>query len=196
MWDQRYDVEEYVYGTAPNDFLVSVSERLPVGSTFCVAEGEGRNAVWLAAQGHAVTAVDASAVGLAKAQKLAQSQGVSITTEVADLGSYIPAPCSYDLVVSIYAHLPRPVRQLFHPRLVEALKPGGMLVLEAYTPDQLKYRTGGPPDVEKLMTLETLREELAGLEFVHAVERVREVREGSLHTGEGAVVQVLAVKPG
>jgi 2-polyprenyl-3-methyl-5-hydroxy-6-metoxy-1,4-benzoquinol methylase len=196
MWDERYATEDYVYGTEPNDFLVSMSDRLPVGRTLCVAEGEGRNAVWLAGQGHEVTAVDASKVGLAKAQKLAGERGVNITTEVVELGSYLPEPRSYDLIVSIYAHLPRPARLDFHPRIVEALKPGGMLVLEAYTPDQLKYGTGGPPDVEKMMSLEVLRDELSGLDFVYAVETVRDVREGSLHTGEGAVVQVVAVKPG
>lgn len=193
-WDERYASEEYLYGTEPNDFLASMSARLPVGDTLCVAEGEGRNAVWLAEQGHRVTAVDASAVGLAKAQKLAQQRGVTISTEVADLGIYPLASESFDLVVSIYAHAPREARISLHKNIVTALRPGGLLLLEAYTPKQLGYNTGGPPDIEKLMTLSGLREELDGLEFVHGLEFERDVFEGALHTGKGAVVQVLAVK--
>lgn len=102
---------------------------------------------------------------------------------------------SFDLAVSIFAHAPRKVRIFLHRKLVKALRPGGILLLEAYTPEQLEYNTGGPPDEEKLMTLAGLRKELQGVDFLHGVELEREVVEGTLHTGKGAVVQVLAVKP-
>ena len=194
-WDERYATEDYLYGTAPNDFLAEMISRLPVGDTLCVAEGEGRNAVWLAERGHRVVAVDASSVGLDKARRLAEQRGVAITTEVADLGRYPLEPESYDLVVSIYAHTPREARVFLHANLVRALRPGGKLLLEAYTPKQLGYNSGGPPDIEKLMSLEGLRHELHGLVFEHGIECEREVFEGKLHTGKGAVVQLLAVKP-
>lgn len=194
-WDDRYASEDYLYGTEPNDFLVEMHSRLPVGDTLCVAEGEGRNAVWLAERGHNVLAVDASSVGLSKARRLAELRGVSISTEVADLGTYPLKPESFDLVVSIYAHASQEARIALHTELVKALRPGGMLLLEAYTPKQLAYNSGGPPELEKLMTLNGLRSELRGLEFVHGIECEREVVEGRLHTGKGAVVQVLAVKP-
>lgn len=196
MWDQRYRTEEYVYGTRPNDFLASVSDRIVKGRVLCLAEGEGRNAVFLARQGHQVLAVDQSAVGLAKARRLAAANGVSIETRTVDLARFEIAPESWDAVVSIFAHVPSELRRALHRQVIRGLKHGGILVLEGYTPAQLRYKTGGPPDLDKLMTLADLREELAGLTFMHALELEREVIEGSLHTGLGAVVQVLAIKPG
>jgi 2-polyprenyl-3-methyl-5-hydroxy-6-metoxy-1,4-benzoquinol methylase len=196
MWDQRYRTEEYVYGTRPNDFLASVSDRIAKGRVLCLAEGEGRNAVFLARQGHQVLAVDQSAVGLAKAQRLAATCGVSIETRTVDLASFEIVPESWDAVISIFAHVPSQLRRTLHRQVVGGLRPGGILVLEGYTPAQLQYKTGGPPDLDKLMTLADLREELVGLTFMHALELEREVIEGTLHTGLGAVVQVLAVKPG
>lgn len=195
MWDQRYSAADYVYGTRPNDFLADVTCDLPRGRVLSIAEGEGRNAVYLARQGHAVVAVDSSAVGLEKAKKLALARGVVIETVVADLADYEIEPDSWDAVVSIFAHVPPETRKILHRRIVSGLKPGGLLVLEAYTPDQIAYGTGGPPVAELTMSLSALREELHGLEFRHAVEMKREVIEGSLHTGVGAVVQVVAVKP-
>jgi SAM-dependent methyltransferase len=195
MWDERYNTDEFVYGTRANDFLASVSGQIPRGRVLCLAEGEGRNAVYLAKLGHQVLAVDQSAVGLAKAERLASTGGVGIETRVADLARFHIEPESFDAVVSIFAHVPSAVRTALHRNVVAGLRSGGVLVLEAYTPAQLKLRTGGPPDADKMMTLAGLREELAGLEFRLGVELEREVVEGRLHTGRGAVVQVLAVKP-
>lgn len=195
MWDQRYNTADYVYGTRPNDFLAEVAGRLKPGRVLCIAEGEGRNAVYLAERGHDVVAVDASAVGLEKAKKLALERGVSIETAVADLADYEIGVDRWDAIVSIFAHLPPAVRRPLHRKIAAGLKPGGTLVLEAYTPEQIAYGTGGPPVAELTMTLQALRDELDGLEFRHAVELEREVIEGSLHTGAGAVVQLVAVKP-
>lgn len=195
IWDQRYATEDFVYGTTPNGFLVSVSDQIPAGKILCLAEGEGRNAVYLAQRGAQVLAVDGSAVGLAKARQLAAANHVHIETAVVDLAHYTIAPDSWDAIVSIFAHLPLALRQELHRQAVAGLRPGGVFVLEAYTPAQLALKTGGPPQLDLLMTLSALRQELAGLEFVHACELEREVVEGKLHTGRGAVVQILARKP-
>ncbi len=195
IWDERYDTQEYQYGTKANDFLRQVAEKIPFGKCLCLAEGEGRNAVYLAELGHRVTAVDASAVGLNKARRLARQRGVQLETIVADLNDFAVDPESWDAIVSIYCHVAAEIRPALHRKVVAGLRPGGMLILEAYRPEQLGYGTGGPPAVEMLMTLELLRQELHGLDFIHAVELERQVVEGKLHTGVGAVVQVLAVKP-
>lgn len=193
-WDERYATEDYQYGTTANDFLCEVSAKIPVGDCLCLAEGEGRNAVYLAGLGHRVTAVDASAVGLGKARKLARQNGVQIETSVADLAEFKIEPESWDAVISIYCHVAAEIRSALHRKVVSGLCSGGMLVLEAYRPEQLQYGTGGPPTVENLMSLDLLREELSGLDFLHAVELEREVIEGHLHTGLGAIVQLVAVK--
>ncbi|UTG93273.1 SAM-dependent methyltransferase [Geobacter sulfurreducens] len=194
-WNERYDTEEFVYGREPNAFLAGVSAMMPPGDVLCLAEGEGRNAVFLARQGHRVLAVDASAVGLSKAARLAEEHGVRIETLTTDLADLVIEPGRWDAIVSIFCHVPPPVRRVLHRQAVAGLRPGGLFVLEAYTPAQLELRTGGPPTVELLMTLADLREELAGLEFLQAREIERDVLEGRLHTGRGAVVQIVARKP-
>ena len=151
--------------------------------------------MFLAEHGHQVVAVDASAVGLEKAARLAKARGVQIETVVADLARFeIGADC-WDAIISIFAHVAPEIRKPLHKRIVQGLRPRGMLVLEAYTPKQIKLGTGGPPVVEMTMTLDALKPELEGLEFLHAIELERDVVEGRLHTGTGAVVQVIAVKP-
>lgn len=195
MWDQRYSGDSYVYGTEPNDFLASMINRLPDGNVLCLGEGEGRNAVWLAQQGRTVTAVDASAVGLEKAQRLANQQGVNITKVHADLADFNIGHQQWDVIVSIFCHLPPGLRRDVHLGCVEGLRPGGVMLLEAYTPKQLEYKTGGPPNAEMMMDAQSLREELPSLEFLFLQECVREVREGEVHHGAGAVVQMLAMKP-
>lgn len=192
MWDERYSQPGFAYGTAPNDFLVSVTPRLRPGCVLSLAEGEGRNAVYLATQGMQVVAVDASAVGLAKAARLAAQCGQRIETVVADLAAFTIAPASWDAIVAIFCHLPPAVRKPLFRSVATGLKPGGHFVLEAYTPRQLALGTGGPNSPELLATLDELREELAGLAFLHAVELEREVIEGRFHTGRAAVVQILA----
>lgn len=195
-WDARYANPGYSYGTEPNAFLTAMADRIPRGRVLSIGEGEGRNAVFLARRGYDVLGVDASAVGLAKARDLAAAAGVTIRTEVADLARYQIAPDGWDGIVSIFCHLRADIRARVHRQVVRGLKRGGVYVYEAYTPKQLEYNTGGPPDRELLVTLADAQRELAGLEFVVAQETVREVVEGSLHVGYGAVVQVVAVRPG
>ncbi len=195
QWDERYGGGEYVYGTAPNDFLVDMAGRIPPGRVLCLAEGQGRNAAFLAARGYEVTGVDSSAVGLQMARQLAESRGLKITTVVADLATFDPGIACWEGIVSIFCHLPAAIRRPVLQRMVRALRPGGVLILEAYTPDQLRFGTGGPPVPDLLATLADLREDLAGLDFDHAIEIEREVVEGRLHTGRAAVVQIVATAP-
>lgn len=194
MWDQRYASDSYAYGTEPNDFLRQAVASLPTGRTLCIGEGEGRNAVFLATLGHQVTAVDSSLVGLDKAKRLADRKGVEIETIHADLADYELAAGRWDAVVSIFCHLPPALRSRVHRQVVKALSPDGAFVLEAYTPDQLQYATGGPPTTELMMDLASLQLELQGLEIIHGVETLRDIHEGEFHHGRGAVVQVIAVR--
>ena len=194
MWDQRYSSKGYAYGTKANDFLVSMHDKLPTGKILCLAEGEGRNAVWLAEQGNQVTAVDASEIGLKKADKLAKERSVKVTTVHADLADYNIGIQQWDAIISIFCHLPPDLRQDVHHRCIEGLRTGGMLLLEAYTPLQLHYKTGGPPAAEMMMDVQSLSNELISLEFLHLQEQVREIHEGEYHNGTGAVVQALARK--
>jgi len=194
MWNQRYSSKVYAYGTKANDFLVSMYDRLPTGKILCLAEGEGRNAVWLAEQGNEVTAVDTSDIGLQKARKLAKARDVEITTVHADLADYDIGTQQWDAIISIFCHLPPDLRQDVHRRCVKGLRDNGMILLEAYTPLQLEYKTGGPPVAEMMMDMRSLSSELIGLEFLRLQECVREIHEGEYHNGTGAVVQALAKK--
>jgi hypothetical protein len=192
-WDDRYGTPDYFYGTEPNDFLREhYAEIRPGGEVLCLAEGEGRNAVFLAQQGFHPLALDQSAVGLGKAVQLAAKKGVHLDTQVADLSAHQIEPGRWDGIVSIWCHLPSALRAAVHRQVVAGLKTGGVFLLEAYTPAQLAHGTGGPKDVDLLPTLAGLREELAGLEFVHAVECERVIHEGAGHAGLSAVVQVVA----
>lgn len=195
FWDNRYSTPDFVFGTEPNDFLRAVADRIPAGPVLCLAEGEGRNAVFLATHGHAVTATDLSATGLAKAQTLAAQRGVALTTEAADLAAYPIAPGAWSGIVAIFMHLPPDLRRDVLGRATAGLRPGGVFLLEAYTPAQLAFGTGGPKDPALLPTLELLRTELPGLEFEIGRELERDVHEGGGHTGRSAVVQILARRP-
>ena len=194
MWDKRYSGEAFAYGTEPNDFIREQAGRLPVGDTLSLGEGEGRNAVFLAGLGHRVSALDASEVGLAKAQAFAQKNGVEIETIHADLANYDLEVNRWDVIVSVFCHLPPELRRKVHGQIAGALRPGGCLILEAYTPLQLEYKTGGPPNAAMMMDLDSLRDELGELEFEFAQEVVREIHEGALHDGRGATVQLIARK--
>ena len=190
FWNQRYAGSDYVYGTEPNTFLAEHYRRLraPVLS---LAEGEGRNAVFLASQGLDVVCVDISAVALEKAKRLAQLRGVDITTIVSDLETFEPQAGRYGSVISVWAHLPSRVRQKLYPLLERSLQPDGIILLEAYAENQLSRDTGGPKDLDMLMTVEKLRQEFPNCEplLLHEVER--HVAEGPGHAGVGCVVQFI-----
>lgn len=196
MWNGRYREPGYFYGTAPNDFLAAEAHRLPRGArVLSVAEGEGRNAVFLAERGVVVTAVDSSRVGLTKARHLAAERRVSLATVCADLGEWAVPPARWDGIVSIFCHPEPEIRRRLARGIVKGLTPGGLLLLEAYTPRQLEHGTGGPPRAELMLDAETLRHEFEGLEFLRLEEIEREVCEGRGHHGLSAVVQAIARRP-
>lgn len=198
MWDERYSDSEYIFGVEPNDFLRDEFKRIPAGArVLCLAEGEGRNAVFLAQNGYQVTGIDSSKVGLDKARQLANDKGVTITTQVVDLADYEFGEQQWDAIVVMWVHLPTALRQHIHDQIAPALKRGGVLILEAYTQQQLTMdAVGGPPASEKQRfgSLDILRDELAELQEVIGVEKTRMVSEGTRHQGLSAVVQFIAYK--
>jgi SAM-dependent methyltransferase len=193
MWNQRYKSDGFAYGTEPNSFLAE-NAKLLTGPVLSLAEGEGRNAVFLASLGLDVLGVDGSEVGLAKAQKLADSKGVEIRTEVADLAAYVPPANYYGSVVSIFAHLPSDVRQRLYPSVEQSLTPGGIILLEAYSKSQLSRNTGGPKDPDMLMAAAEVEKEFPNCEVILCQEIEREVVEGEFHTGLASVVQFIGRK--
>ena len=171
-----------------------MADKIPAGPVLCLAEGEGRNAVFLAERGHAVTAVDMSKVGLDKCAALAAKKGVQVTTQVADLGEYDLGESKWSAIVSIWAHVPPALRIALHDKVVAGLAPGGVFVLEAYNPANVGRGVGGPPVSEMCMPLDLVRGELKPLTFDIGHEIEREVHEGEFHNGLSAVTQVLARK--
>ena len=195
-WDARYNEEGWAFGKEPNDFLREAADRLPAnGRMLCLAEGQGRNAVWLAQRGHEVTAMDQSAAGLAGAKQLAAERGVTLTTVRADLAEFELEPGAWQGIVSIFAHVDGALRARVHARVERGLAPGGVFVLEAYRPEQIGRGTGGPPDDDRMVNLARLRRELPTLEFLVAREIDREVLEGHRHRGMSSVVQLEARRP-
>lgn len=195
FWDQRYSGDELAYGEAANAFLSSVADRLPnVGRALDIGAGEGRNALFLASCGLNVLAVDQSEVGMQKALRLAKVRGLTLRTQAVDLRDFDAEHNSFDVITSIFVHLPADLRAAVHQRVGVWLKPGGLFVLEAYAPDQIARGTGGPKDPSLLASLDVILRELAGFEIEHQAALVRDVTEGSFHTGEASVVQVLARK--
>ena len=193
-WDERFAGAGFVYGEHPNDFLKQQSLELKPGKVLCLAEGEGRNAVFLAEQGHQVCAQDISTKGLSKAQQLARKRGVSITTHCCDLAEFNPDPASFDLIVAIWMHLDPALRATVHQRAIHALRPSGHLLIEAYSPRQLGLSSGGPKQRELLIEPAQLQQELTALQPLILREVQREIHEGSAHQGHSAVVQFFGRK--
>lgn len=199
MWDERYASSDYIYGEAANDFLREVVPTLDLpknAKCLMLAEGEGRNAVFMAQQGFDVVGVDSSSVGMEKAMKLAASKSVKIEYVVEDLDSFDMGSSQWDCIVGIYCHFNPTMRAKVLNAVPKALRPGGYFLLECYTPRQLEFKTGGPPVAEAMYTKEFLSEFLSDhLEINRNEELVRDVHEGLYHTGKGAVVQLVGRKP-
>jgi len=196
-WDERYASADYVYGTEPNDFLREQAHYItPDGRVLCIADGEGRNGVYLARLGYDVTSVDASRVGLEKAAALAASHSVSITTIHADLADFDFGVEQWDAVVSIFCHLPPELRSRVHAAIPASLRRNGVVILEAYTVDQLSHRTGGPPVPELMMSEDQLRHDFTSLHVISCGECTRMIHEGALHNGMSATVQLVAQRKG
>lgn len=196
VWDERYAGDDYLFGTEPNAFLVSQQQLLKPGmSCLAVADGEGRNGVWLAQHGLQVLSVEASPVGLEKAKKLAKQRGVEITFEKADLAHWAWGEERFDVVVAIFIQFAPPgLREQMFANIKRCLKPGGLLLLQGYTPRQLEYKTGGPSQLENLYTEALLRTEFADMEWLHFAEHDRVIHEGVGHSGMSALIDLVARK--
>lgn len=195
MWNEVYSGDDYYYGTSPNDFLAEHIGKLS-GRVLSLAEGEGRNAVFMAEQGLDVWAVDGSETGLAKARTLAASRNVNFDTEVADLNDFVPPAGSIQGAVSIFAHLPGAARRQLHQRVEQALQPGGIFLLEGYSQAQLPRSTGGPKNPDMLFSLDELLKDFSNSDMLLGQEIEREVLEGRGHTGVASVVQLIMRKRG
>lgn len=199
FWSDRYRAagEAYLFGTAPNRYLAAQAALLAPGMrALSVADGEGRNAVWLAEQGLDVTATELSPVAIEKAEALAASRGVKVDFALADALNWIYPDDAFDLVVAVFIQFAAPdERAALFERLQRTLRPGGRIVLQGYTPKQLEYRTGGPSAVENLYTAALLREAFAGLEIERLEEYEDELDEGSAHCGRSALIGMVARKP-
>lgn len=195
FWNDRYGSVELVYGLAPNDFLAEMSKHFPsAGDALDIGAGEGRNAMFLASLGFRTLAVDQSEVGMQKAMRLAGERGLPLQTQIADLRTFNAEPESFDVISSIFVHLPADIRRPLHAGVQRWLKPNGLYVLEVYAPDQIARTTGGPKDPAVFASLDEIVAELHGLKIEHRAALVRNVNEGDFHSGEASVLQVMARK--
>jgi cyclopropane fatty-acyl-phospholipid synthase-like methyltransferase len=196
MWDARYAQDGYLFGTEPNAFLVTQRHFLKPGMRcLAVADGEGRNGVWLAQQGLQVLSVEASAVALEKAKELARQRGVSIDFEQADLAHWEWGENRFDVVAAIFIQFASPtLREQMFAGVKRCLKPGGLLLLQGYTPRQLEYMTGGPPVAENMYTETLLRNAFGDMEILHLREHDDHIGEGTAHSGMSALIDLVARK--
>lgn len=196
-WNQRFSGEDYLFGTQPNAFLAGQKELLVPGKrALAIADGEGRNGVWLAQQGLDVLSIDFSPVAMQKAKALAQERGVDLATQVADLSEWTWEASRFDVVVAIFIQFAEPaLRERIFSGICRTISPGGLLLLQGYRPEQLDYATGGPSQVENMYTASLLRGAFATLDILHLEEHDSELHEGSGHNGMAALVDLIARKP-
>ena len=193
-WNRRYAGDEFLFGTEPNAWLREHVGSLPTaGRVLCVADGEGRNSVWLAQQRLVVDAFDVADRAVQKAQALARQAGVQVNHTVADCDGFAWPEAAYDAVAAIFVQFADPaLRTRLFQRMVASLKPGGLLILQGYTPRQLDYRTGGPPILSHLYTADLLRTAFAGLTIITLSEYEADVQEGTGHSGRSALIGMVA----
>ncbi|WP_241560008.1 class I SAM-dependent methyltransferase [Solirhodobacter olei] len=199
MWQSRFAAtEDYVFGEAPNAFLVAQAGAIPPRSrVLAVADGEGRNGVWLARQGHDVLSLDFSPAAQAKARRLAERYGVTPEFVQVDVHHWDYPEAAFDAVVEIFTQFSSPAeRPLKWAGMRRTLKPGGVLIIQGYTPKQLEYGTGGPRVLENLYTAAMLHDAFGDWQIDHLAEEVVEMDEGPGHAGRSAVVGLVAHKPG
>lgn len=194
FWDERYAAEGFAYGMKPNRFFQSSIKGLLPRKALFPAEGEGRNAVYAATLGWDCHAFDFSSSAKEKGEALAQKAGVSIDYRCCSVEEYEGDEAGYDLVVLVFAHMPPELRPLLHRRVVSWLKPGGTLIFEGFTPEQLRFTSGGPKDEAMLFTEAMLREDFAGLEFRSLETTITMLDEGEFHQGEASVIRLIATK--
>lgn len=199
FWNQRYGAKEYAYGVEPNLFLKEELERIKPGKALFPAEGEGRNAVFAAKLGWEVFAFDISESGKLKAEKLAGLEGVSLDYQVGTLEEMNYEKESFDLIVLIFAHFPKPIRSLIHAGLLELLKPGGLVILEGFSKAHLAFSTanpkaGGPKEISMLFSREELMEDFASLQEISLDEIEVFLSEGEFHQGQSSVIRMIGQK--
>ena len=196
FWDERYATDEYLFGTAPNAFLAREVHRLVPGSkVLAIADGEGRNSVFLAQHGHRVVATDVSERALDKARALAERRGVEVEYRRVDLAGWEWPESAFDAVVGIFIQFAGPeLREQMFEGIHRSLKPGGLLLLEGYREEQLVYGTGGPPNIEKLYTEDGLRRAFSAWEIELLEAYDAEIDEGRGHSGKSALIDLIARK--
>ena len=199
VWDQRFaKAEGYLFGSEPNRFLAAEAHRLKPGQrVLCLADGEGRNGVFLAGRGQDVLSVDISPIAQAKARALAAERGVRLKFEEANLATWDWPVNAFDGVVAIFIQFAGPaLRGRIFRRIEASLKPGGLLLIEGYRPEQLAYGTGGPPDAENMYTEAVLREAFAGMDILSLRAYDAAIEEGGAHKGMSALIDMVAAKRG
>ncbi len=195
QWQTRYSGPDYTFGKEPSAFLKSQAHRLRPGQrVLAVADGEGRNGVWLAEQGLDVLAIDFSPTALAKAQALAAERGATLRTELADVTTWHWPQAAFDVVVAIFAFVPAEQRQALFANFKRALKRGGLLLMQGYRPEQINYRTGGPPDAARLYTRALLEAEFGDMTELDIREHDSAISEGARHVGLSALIDLVARK--
>ena len=196
-WQTRFSAPEYIFGTAPNVFLAAQKELLPKrGRALVVADGEGRNGVWLAEQGLDVLSIDFSPIAQAKAQALANTRGVTLRFELVDVDKFAWPDAAFDVVVDILTQFSAPAeRAVRFAGERRALKPGGLLLLQGYRPEQIAYGTGGPKEPDHMYTRPLLEQEFGGFNQVRIAEYDADIREGTAHVGMSAMIELIGRKP-
>lgn len=195
-WHERFQTKEYIYGTEPNEFIKTMHPKLAItGDALAIAEGEGRNAVFLAEQGMQVTAWDFARSGLEKTQHLAKSRNVEVAVSQVDLAEADWAESQWDEIICVFGHFPKHVQQKTFEGMRQALKPGGYFLMEVYSSDQLAYGTGGPKTAEMLYRPEEILEAFKEYKLIHFFTGEVVRKEGALHNGLSHVIQVAVQKP-
>ena len=197
FWNERFDKEEFIFGKEPNEYLVDQASQYlkPTFSVLCIADGEGRNGVWHAKQGMQVTGFDVSDIALAKANQFAADNNVNIQYSLCDTDGFDWQVNAYDAVVGIFIQFADPeMRARIFRQVHQTLKPGGLFILQGYTPKQLEYKTGGPSLIEHLYTEEMIRELSQGFEVLDLQCYEKELSEGARHTGMSALLGMVAKK--
>jgi cyclopropane fatty-acyl-phospholipid synthase-like methyltransferase len=197
FWNERFDKEEFIFGKEPNEYLVAqASQHLkPSSSVLCIADGEGRNGVWLAKQGMRVTGFDVSDIALTKANQFAKENQVNIHYSLSDTDTFEWQPNTYDAAIGIFIQFADPeMRARIFNQVHQTLKPGGLFILQGYTPKQLEYKTGGPSLIEHLYTEELIRELTLGFEILDLQCYEKELSEGARHAGMSALLGMVAKK--
>ena len=197
FWNERFDKEEFIFGKEPNEYLVEKTKQYlkPQDKVLCIADGEGRNGVWLAKQGMQVVGFDASDVALAKARQFAKENQVEVEYAFSDTDSYDWPENTYDAVIGIFIQFADPaMRARIFKHTYKTLKPGGLFILQGYTPKQLEYKTGGPSLIEHLYTEELIRDLAKDFEILELVSYEKELSEGPRHTGMSAILGLVCRK--